>query len=343
MKQFKFIDIPLKEIHLDLYVDESKNRKYKYGNNNEIIDYIMIMAIPKHKKDELYAKLNNARCLNDKINRFGYCETECKFHKENNCEIHYGEIEKENIKYKIADKWIDILFENNLCKKESIYFNILGIVESNLDMTVFGNEKQFGNIYTRFFRTALLRVLSMFNNYDRIIVDHIYHDSTTEMESHKYFKTSAINKINFKEFFNKERKIIFNTAEIEFIDSDHRKSNNSESQFIQLADLILGLTCNIIHNEAKNSAKIKLTEKIYPLISRILDRKKCANKNSKYNYFNKQTIAFFPIISKEDMIKKCTELYGKEMNFDKILMNGDFFCNYKDVLYKINNGQISLF
>ena len=82
MNQFKFIDMPLKEIHLDLYVDESKNRKYKYGNNNEIIDYIMIMAIPKNKKDELYEKLNNARCLNDNVSKYGYCEKECKFHKK---------------------------------------------------------------------------------------------------------------------------------------------------------------------------------------------------------------------------------------------------------------------
>ena len=60
------------------------------------------MAIPKNKKDELYEKLNNARCLNDKVSKYGYCENECKYHKENNCEIHYGKIEKENIKYKIA-------------------------------------------------------------------------------------------------------------------------------------------------------------------------------------------------------------------------------------------------
>lgn len=343
MKQFKFIDIQSKEIHLDLYVDESKNRKYNYGNSNEIIDYIMIMAIPRNKKNELFEKLNDSRCLSDKVSKYGYCKTECKFHKENNCEIHYGEIEKENIKYRIADKWLDILFENNLCKKDNIYFNILGIIESNLDMTIFGDEKQFGNIYTRFFRTALLRVLSMFNDYDKIFIDHIYHDSTTEMENHKYFKTSAINKINFQECFKKIRKITFNTTEIEFIDSDHRKSGNSESQFIQLADLILGLTCNVIHNEASNSAKVKLTEKIYPLISRMLDKKTCANKNSKFNYFNKQTIAFFPIISKGEMIKKCTEIYGKEMDFDRILMNGDFFCNHKNILFKVNNGQISLF
>ena len=339
MELIKFYDIPLKEVHLDLYVDESKNRVYKHGNKKEIIDYIMIMAIPKNKKEELFAELNNARCLNNKVHEFGYCAEECRFHKENNGEIHYGNIDKENVKYKIANNWLDILLQN----KESIYFNILGIIESNLDISAFGDEKQFGNIYTRFFRTALLRTLKMFNNYNKIVVDNIYHDCTTEMEQHKYFKTSAINRIDLQEFLNKERKIHFNTEKIEFIDSDHRKSKNDESQFIQFADLILGLTCNVIHNDASNSAKIKLTEKIYPLISRILDKKTCSNKNSGYNYFNKQTIGFFPFISKKQIASKCMELYGGKIDINKMLENGDFFCNYKEVLFKINNGQLSLF
>ena len=58
MHQIKFIDIPTKEIHLNLYVDESKNRKYKYGYNNETIDYIMIMAIPTDKKEKLYETMH---------------------------------------------------------------------------------------------------------------------------------------------------------------------------------------------------------------------------------------------------------------------------------------------
>jgi len=43
------------------------------------------------------------------------------------------------------------------------------------------------------------------------------------------------------------------------------------------------------------------------------------------------------------MLKKCIELYGKEMDFDKILKNGDFFCNYKNILFKIDDGQLKLF
>ena len=49
--------IPNKIIHLDLYVDESKNRTYtNFDGNKETITYIMIMAVPKDRKDKLYKK-----------------------------------------------------------------------------------------------------------------------------------------------------------------------------------------------------------------------------------------------------------------------------------------------
>lgn len=53
--QTKFTKIPKQTIHLDLYVDESKNRTYtRYDGKNETITYIMILAVPKDKKDDLY-------------------------------------------------------------------------------------------------------------------------------------------------------------------------------------------------------------------------------------------------------------------------------------------------
>lgn len=303
----------------------------------------MIMAVPSNKKEELYQKINDARCLSDDHKEFGKCEFKCRFHDENNGEIHYTKIQKENIKYKIADRWLDILLNNNLNNEGAIYFNILGVIESNLDMQLFGEEGQYGNVYARFFRTALLRLISSFKNYDRIIINHIYHDCTTEMENHKYFNTNAIQQIRLNQWIDGEKKVVFKTNEIEFIDSDHRKGNLQESQFIQFVDLILGLTCNIIHNDAENETKIKLTEKIYPLISRILDKDQCTNINSSYNYFNKQIIGFFPIVSKDDLKNKCLELYGNDTNMDNVLKNANFFTNTKTILFKIDDGQMSLF
>ena len=74
------------------------------------------------------------------------------------------------------------MLENNRNDEKSIYFNILGIIESNLDIKNFGKEKQFGNIYCRFFRSCLLRLIAMFKEYDQVVIDNIFHDKTTEIE-----------------------------------------------------------------------------------------------------------------------------------------------------------------
>lgn len=264
--------IPNKIIHLDLYVDESKNRTYtNFDGNKETITYIMIMAVPKDRKDKLYKKLNNSRCLSEKQNIFDKCNEECKFHCENDGELHYTEIQKKNnVKYKIADRWLDILLENNLNDEKSIYFNTLGIIESNLDINRFGNEKQFGNIYCRFFRSCLLRLIAMFKEYDQVIIDNIFHDKTTEMELHPYFNTNAIKQIRMQQLFEDNEKTFFETNQIEFLDSDHHKGDSINSQFIQLVDIILGTSLNAIHNTATNNAKKELSFKIKPLIERIL-------------------------------------------------------------------------
>lgn len=343
MEQKTFYEMPVKEIHLDLYADESKNRKYKNCSVEETIDYIMIMAVPVNKKEELYRKISNSRCLSGMNSTFESCNLKCKYHEEDNGEIHYTKIKKENIKFKISNKWLDILLNNNFKNENSIYFNILGVVESNLDMQLFGERSQYGNIYTRFFRTALLRLVTMFNNYDKIVIEHIYHDSTVEMEHHKYFNTNAIKQIRLKQLAEEKDKIKFNTEKIEFIDSDHRISNSRDSQFIQFVDLILGLTCNVIHNDAENEAKRKLTEKIYPLVSHILDKRQYMNKNSKYNYFNKQSISFFPCISRENLKLQCDKMYGNNIEIDKLLKNKNFFSNSKELLFKLDDTQLTLF
>ena len=309
--------IPRKEIHLELYVDESKQREY----NGSLITYIMIMAVPSQNKISLYSKIDNARCLNEPQNVFSTCKNKCKYHISNNREIHYSEIHNDKNLVKIANRWFDILLQNNLCDERNIFFNILGINETNLDLKNFGNEKQYGNIYCRFFRTNILRLLRMFDKYDKIVIDKIYHDETTEMENHQYFKTNAIKTIKLREIMKEEAKIIFATDSIEFIDSNHQNGMPIESQFIQFVDLILGCVTNAIHNSATNMNKIKLTEKIYPLVSRILSS--TPNPNSKFNYFNKQCISFFPKYNKEYLQK----MYGEISNgiLDELLHSSGNF------------------
>ena len=284
--------------------------EYIDGNGNkELITYIMILAVPKNKKEELYQKINNARCLANEDNIFDNCNKKCKYHCGNNGELHYTEIQKNNLKYKIADKWLDILLNNNLSDNKAIYFNILGIVESNLDINNFGTEKQFGNIYCRFFRACLLRLLAMFKEYAQVIIDNIYHDTTTEMETHPYFNKNAIKQIRYNQLIENSRNFIFNTNEINFIDSNHKVGDNINSQFIQFVDIILGSSLNVIHDTAPNFYKKALSFKVKPLIKRILSNDSIfVKKNSSYNYFNRQSISYFHVISKENLEGKLSEI-----------------------------------
>lgn len=344
-KQTSFTENQKKIIHLDLYVDESKNRIYVDSNGcKENITYIMILAVPKDKKENLYQKLNNARCLNERKNIFDECKENCKFHNENNGELHYTEIQKKNVKYKIANRWLDVLLNNNFNNEKSIYFNVFGIIESNLDIERFGKERQFGNMYSRFFRSALLRLLKMFKDYDEIIIDNIFHDKTTEMETHPYFNKSAIRQIKTQQLFKDDKKIFFRTNEIEFIDSNHNKGNKIDSQFIQFVDIILGTSLNAIHNTATNIAKKELSFKVKPLIERILsDTNIFAKKNSHYNFFNKQSISFFPKISKEELEEDLKKYYSNVFDFSHILENSNYFSNTKTLLLKEETGQLSFF
>ena len=324
-------------IHLDIYVDEAKQIKYN-GLKMETITYIMLLAVPTDKKYIMFNRLNNARCLNpDNELGFSVCDKKCDYHHKNNSEIHYNEINQGNsrIKKNIAERWINILLDNNFKNENAIYFNILGIIENNIDLELFGNKKH-SNMYSRFFRTNLLRLLRMFDKYDTIIIENIYHDKTNEMEQHKYFKTNAIQKIKNNSY--KNDRIKFCTESIEFIDSKHYKSDKPiESQFIQFVDLILGVTVNVIHNNASTDSKKYLSNLIYPLIFRIIDSNYCKNKNSKYNYFNKQAISFFPKLSKEEIISKYANI--DEKCIDMLLSISSNFDNNKEILFKEDLGQ----
>lgn len=326
-----------KKIEIEIYADESKNIKY----NNENITYIMVMAIPVEKKIEIYNKLNNSRCLANNNNDFLNCKNNCKYHRHNNAEIHYNCIGNDNVLKKIAINWINVLLENNKKDDDFIHFAIMGIYENRLDLKKFGDYGVFSNIYNLFFRIAVKRLLATYNGYDFIEVKNIFHDNTNEMEQHKFFKKYTISKILEEESLNtNNNKFSFKSEFINFIDSDHKKSTFIiESQFIQFVDLILGLTTNFIHNSATNSNKIELTEKIAPLISRILENPN--NKNSHFHYFNKQVISFFPKENHDSIIKK----YGNidENSINDLISSQDNFENTKEALFNKELNQLNIF
>lgn len=299
-------------MELEIFSDET------YVFNKKYIG-IGCLFVPTSFKHKLANKLISCRCLNDKnannwIVDQNSCETfnngNCKknHHIYNDCEIHYADFRK-GMSYSqksISTKWIRFLVNNNrLCSEnEKIYFNILFLDLEKLDSKFFGEDKTNNNIYNRFYKTTIIDPLKyFFKKYNHITIKEIFHDISDDKDSHEYFRWHTPFVLDGK------RNITVKEKEITFIDSNHKKYNPFDSNYInatliQFIDLILGCTSHAIFRESSDTEKMKLYEEYYPLISRIWNNPN--NKNSSYKYFRTQQVSIFP----KEKITYYKDLFG---------------------------------
>lgn len=289
--------MPKTSIAVSLYCDEIFKERLRddiLGNRIEVWSYIGILIVPREKRNVLLRKLLNRRCLNEekKVKKWGACNSKCKWHDDNNTEIHYTRLD-DTRKFKVACSWIDFLLENGKEDQELVYFYILGLNLSKLDRENFGPASQQNRditIYNRFFRTAIQKsTKSFFSEFDTIVVQEVYHDKGPGIQ-HRYFPWHSVYKLQ-----SEDPKLWFECSEITFLNSDHRQDDGHpmHSHFIQFIDLLLGSTFNILHYASKDKNKTGIALMAKPLLGdRII--KKPRNKNSSYNYFGRQRIEFFP-------------------------------------------------
>ena len=175
-------------------------------------------------------------------------------------------------------------------KNRLLYFNILYVDLDKLDFDKFGVDKDTTNIYNRFYRTVLLSAKSFYFKDQNIIIKNIYHDNADAKEKHEYFKWHVI------DYLNSKKRVDIKTDEITFINSNHRAYEDKESkenaQLIQLIDLILGLSNQILFQPSRSKNKIKVANDFYPLFKRLWNRP--YNPNSSYNYLRSQQVSIFP-------------------------------------------------
>jgi len=272
----------LKKTTINIYCDESEIKNI----TNENWTYYGVLVVPTEKTDRLFTELINSRCIINNNWDIENCELNCGYHMKNNSEIHYTRITQDH-KYRIASKWIDILLKECIKNEKRIYLNILG-----LDRTLINKKywNHFDNpndvIYSKFLFSIFKSIKYYFPDSNTIKINKIVHDPASFQNNKNYYYEQL-----FTDLANDKRFEL--DSKIEFVDSDHRiSSNNMDSHFLQLIDLILGLTVNYIHCNSKKEHKLKLTNQISPLIKRIIEAP--YNPNSKYNYHRQKSIKFFP-------------------------------------------------
>lgn len=308
-----------KTIKVNLYCDEIKDTSIvDSGSNYQHWIYMGLLIVPTSLENQLVKILCDYRCGNPH-NHIGWetCDKICYYHAKNNREIHYTECKSADV-YHIAKRWV------NFASKDGIYtyFYILGINLTNLDFSCFGHHnpsERFNTIYNRFFRTAILKsVKSYFYQYDKIIIENIFHDDGN-ITNHYYFPWHSIYKLR-----NEDAKISFLTDKIDFLDSNHNNTRNARSHLIQYIDIIMGAVFNALHWESKNEKKEKIALAIYPLLQRMM--RFPGNKNSSYNNYNQKCIDFFP----------SRRLYGDS----GISINGSFYKNREILINRKSQPQL---
>lgn len=277
-----------------VYCDEIFKARWEddlLGGEPEYWDYIGLLIVPENKQEALLSKLLNARWLNPGNAVWEACEERCAWHDDNNTDVHYSELD-DTRKFKIASSWIHFLPENGRQDWRLIYFYILGLNLTRLDLERFGparGQNREITIYNRFFRTAIQKsTKAFFHEFDHIVIDTVYHDQGPE-EDHECFPWHSVHRLD-----REDQKLRFNRRQIIFVNSDHRRDDGDpvHSHFIQFIDLLLGCTLNILHYTLKNRNKVEVALKAGELLSRII--RNPSNTNSRYHYVGRQKIEFFP-------------------------------------------------
>ena len=280
------------EIFSDETHIENKNGKEYLG--------IGCLFVPASYKHTLTKKLSDLRCLNENCRTWTWNYNDCKYScKEkylnlNNFEIHSKKIEKgmSRSKLRIYERWIRFVVNHNKHKEDKdklLYFSILYLDLEKLDFDVFGVNKDTTNIYNRFFRTELLSANSFYFKDVDFTIKNVFHDIADDKQVHDYFDWHSLD-------YLKSKRVNVKTNKINFISSNHRDYGDLEqkenAQLIQLIDLILGCSNQILFGASKDKNKIKIASEFYPLFKRLWNHP--YRFNSSFNYVRSQQVSIFP-------------------------------------------------
>lgn len=263
-----------KPIHVNIYADEVYSKTCPYTQNRW--HYIgMVVEDLEHPllDDILYERF------------IGNFDEQSPYYEKNNKIVHWSDIRTADTK-NICKRWIEYILNPNK-SRNTFYSYILGLNDSYLATEEFDAKDEFNSKYNRFFRSALLYAIKVFFGDRHVVVENIYHEEGQQSSS-DLFPWHVIFKLK-----NEEENISFDCNEITFLPKDHKK--DQRSNIIQLCDAVLGVSTSIIHGIKKSKAskyREELADLYVEMFKRIIDKPR--NKNSRFEYYNRIMISFFP-------------------------------------------------
>lgn len=297
-----------------LYADEVKEFSNKAGENWM---YIGLVAIPENLIAKALDYLNEDRTDAD--------------YKE---EAHFKELKNTyrscyGAKTLLAKKW----FERVLYDAEKIFhFHFLGINMSNIQPRAFGagvssNRSYESRIYNRFFRAAVSYALKRF--FGKAEVTAVFHDRG-DMEHDDLFDWHVIWSLG-----NLDDDIVCLTNQVKFISSDHKKEERfpNDSHIIQLCDVLTGIFRQCLDAPNEKQGCNAIARLAVPLLQRLTDEKRANNTNSRYNYYRRIDLSFFP----------SRKLSTKQLNDRWERLQSSFYIDRRLLIDSGGSTQLNLF
>ncbi len=238
-----------------------------------------------------------------------------KNHNKEKREIHFNELNQHSqspngAKTKIALDWLNSSIE--FLEKNKIKFYCFGVNKNNLKNFWTNPNDYEKNVYLRFFEIGLKSAIRWFN-LDKII--HIF------LDNGRYDKDrqKGIRWLNFN-FFNSNLSHEIDTENITVLSSDENESKCELSNFLQLTDVLLGISrSSFIELSDSQKGQKECVENLIDIIERFNNKKRAYNKHSRY--YKKFNIGFFPTqnnLTKEEFLSN---------DIEKIRRKGSFYCD----------------
>lgn len=238
-------------------------------------------------------------------------------------EIHFNELNQHSqspngAKTKVAKDWLNN--SQDFLEKSKVLFYCFGADKNNLK-NFWDNPNDYEkNVYLRFFEIGLKSAIRWFN------LDKITH-TFLDNGRHDEDRQKRISWLNF-DFLNSKLSHEIKAENTRLLSSDENESGSEFSNFLQLADVLLGVTrASFIELSISQKGQKECVEDFTDIIERFNNRERAYNNRGRY--YKKFCMGFFPTcnnLTKEEFLNNSLE------NF---LKRGGFYCDRETFQQKI--------